>query len=251
MYNKLTQMLHLKIEPVGVFFGNTAAECDLDAAADKRNCVMPFLMAAAKGKMISMNEESCNCAGGAVGCCFGDGFSRINPNIQTLLSQGLGENAPEGTPDMLKEGERFFCDEDIALKWRKSIPYSDRAYPRIVFAPLTRWEEIGKPDLVLVFANPDQISALVTMLSFHNGKALNAIAPFGAACQSILHAAQQMDQEEPFAIMGLFDVSQRTSAWENYLSLTMPYQMWEQFSVDLDKSCLTSHSWRKIEARLN
>ncbi|MCB6203789.1 DUF169 domain-containing protein [Extibacter muris] len=250
MYTKLTEMLHLQFEPIGIFFGNTTAKCDLDAAADKRNCVVPLLMASAKGKVISMDEESCNCPGGATGCCFGDGFSRLNPNIHIMLSQGAGENAPEGTPIMLKEGERFFCNEDIAMKWRKNMPFSDKAYPRIVFAPLSRWDEIGKPDLVFLLANPDQISALVTMLGFHNGKSLNTLAPYGAACHSILYAAEQMEKEEPYAIMGLFDISQRNAALENCLSLTMPYQLWEPLSVDLDKSCLTSHSWRKIEARL-
>ncbi len=74
---------------------------------------------------------------------------------------------------MLKEGERFFCDAETALKWRNNMPFSDKAYPRIVFAPLSRWSEVGTPDLVYVFANADQISALVTMQGFHNGKAVN------------------------------------------------------------------------------
>lgn len=250
MNKKLIEMLHLDLEPVGIYFGNTLAECNLEASAEKRNCVIPFLIASAKGKIVSMDEESCNCAGGATGCCFGDGFTRRNPNIHKMLSQGLGEHAPKEAPPMVKEGERFFCDEDIAMKWRENMPYSDRAYPRIVFAPLSRWSETGKPDLVFLFANPDQISALVTMLGFHNGKALNTIAPFGAACHSILYAAEQMEKEEPYAVMGLFDISQRNAALKNYLSMTLPYKLWDKITEDLDKNCLTTHSWKKIEKRL-
>jgi hypothetical protein len=59
-----------------------------------------------------------------------------------------------------------------------------------------------------------------------------------------------MDREAPMAIMGLFDISQRRSNLENYLSLTMPYSRWAELSEDLDKSCLTTHSWRAIEKRL-
>ena len=80
------------------------------------------------------------------------------------------------------------------------MPFSQKGYPRIVFAPLSRWTEVGTPDLVLVFANADQISALVTMQGFHNGKALNTLAPFGAACHAILYAAEQLDREEPCVI---------------------------------------------------
>lgn len=250
MNKKLIEMLHLELEPVGIFLGNTTADSELKASAEKRNCVVPFIMAAAKGKVTSMDEAGCTCPGGAVGACFGDGFTRLNPNIHVMLSQGMGDKAPEGAPPMVKEGERFFCNEDVAMKWRNNMPYSEKAYPRIVFAPANRWEEIGKPDLVFVFANPDQLSALVTMQGFHNGKVLNTIAPYGAACHSILFAAEQMEKEEPCAILGLFDISQRSNALKNYLSITMPYQMWESMIKDLDKSCLTTHSWKKIEQRL-
>lgn len=247
---RLKDKLHLEIEPIGIFFGEMSAKCDLEASPERRNCVIPFLMAAGKGKVVSMNEESCTCAGGATGCCFGDGFTRINPNIQKLLSQGFGSHAPVGVPEEMKTGERFFCSEELALQWRNALPYSNKGYPRIVFAPLSKWNEIGTPDLVFIFANPDQISALVTMLGFRNGRSLNTIAPWGASCHSILYAAEQMEKDDPLAIMGLFDVSQRSKAIANYLSLTMPYQLWENLHYDLDKSCLTTHAWEKIEQRL-
>lgn len=250
MDRTLVEMLHLELEPVGIFFGNTSAKSDLDASPEKRNCVIPFVLAAAKGKITSMNEAGCTCPGGATGACFGDGFTRLNPNIHKMLSQGLGDRSPEGVPPMVKEGERFFCDENIAMKWRQNMPFSEKAYPRIVFAPLSRWEELGTPDLVFVFANPDQISALVILLGSHNGKALNTLAPFGAACHSIVYAAEQMDKEDPCAIMGLFDISQRSTAIKDYLSMTIPYKLWENMTKDLDKSCLTTHSWRRIEERL-
>lgn len=250
MQKKLVEMLHLELEPVGIYFGNTTAKSDLEASPDKRNCVIPFVMAAAKGKIASMDEAGCTCPGGAVGACFGDGFTRLNPRIHMMLSQGLGDKAPEGAPPMVKEGERFFCDGEVAMKWRMAMPFSEKAYPRIVFAPLSRWGEIGTPDLVYMFANPDQISALVTMQGFYNGKRINTIAPFGAACHSIVYAAEQMEKEEPFAVMGLFDISQRSAALKNYLSMTLPYRMWESMTKDLDKSCLTTHSWKNIEKRL-
>ena len=250
MQNKLVQMLHLDREPVGIFFANDTAKCDVDASPEKRNCVMPLLMAASEGKTLSMDEKSCNCAGGAVGCCFGDGFARLNPEIQKLLSQGYGDNAPPAMPAFMKEGERFFCTEEIALKWRASLPYSERAYPRIVFAPMSRWNEVGVPDLVFVFTKPDSLSAKVSMLCSHNGRFDNTIAPYGSACQSILFAAKQLDEQQPKAVMGLFDISQRYVPLAKDLSLTMPYCLWEGLAQDLDKSCLTTHSWRAIEKRI-
>ena len=247
---KLTELLHLKTEPVGIFLGNTEMVCDFDASPEKRNCVVPLLMAAAKGKTISLDEESCNCPGGAVGCCFGDGFSRRNPNIHKMLSQGFGDHAPAQMPEHMKYGERFFCTEELAMKWRNSMPFSEKGYPRVVFAPMSRWPEAVHPDVVFVFANPDQISVLVTMLGSHNGEALNTLAPFGAACHSIVYAVEQISKDRPMAIMGLFDISQRREALANSLSMTMPYALWAELAEDLDKSCLTTHAWKEIEKRL-
>lgn len=113
--NKLIQLLHLDLEPIGIYFGNTQADCDLAASPDRRNCVVTFLLTAARGKVVCMDEESCNCPGGATGCCFGDGFTRRNPNIHKMLSQGFGEMAPPNMPPHMKDGERFFCSEELAL----------------------------------------------------------------------------------------------------------------------------------------
>ena len=79
---------------------------------------------------------------------------------------------------------------------------------------------------------------------------LNTIAPFGAACHSIVYAAEQAEQAEPKAVMGLFDISQRSAALKDLLSLTLPYQMWQRLSEDSDRNCLTTHSWKAIEPRL-
>ena len=76
---------------------------------------------------------------------------------------------------------------------------------------------------------------------------VNTLAPFGAACHSIVYAAEQMDKEAPCAIMGLFDISQRTVALKDYLSITLTYPLWENMNRDLDISCLTTHSWKNIE----
>ena len=250
MNTELIQKLHLEIEPVGIFFGNTDAECDLIPDPSHKNCLVPLLMSAAKGKVIALDENNCNCPGGAVGCCFGDGFTRLNPDISKLLSQGYGDDLPAGRPEFMRDGERFYVCEELAEKWRHDFPYSDKAYPRTVFAPVSRWKDIGTPDIVYIFADPDQISALVILLGSHTGRAVNTIAPFGSACQSIAYAQKETDSNDPMAVMGLFDISQRYDALAGYLSMTLPYCLWENINYDLDKSCLTTHAWKIIEKRM-
>ena len=58
-----------------------------------------------------------------------------------------------------------------------------------------------------------------------------------------------MDEQEPKAVLGLFDISWRCALLAQYLFLTMHYCLWEGLAQDLDKSCLTPHSWRAVEKR--
>lgn len=66
MNTQLVNMLHLTWEPVGVFLGNTTAACEFTPSPNKRNCVLPLLMSASRGKIIGMDEAGCTCPGGAV-----------------------------------------------------------------------------------------------------------------------------------------------------------------------------------------
>lgn len=56
-YN-LEQILVRK--PIGIYFANATAVCDVDADLKARNCVIPLLMKVSEGQIISMDEKSCN-----------------------------------------------------------------------------------------------------------------------------------------------------------------------------------------------
>ncbi|MFC2663079.1 MAG: hypothetical protein ACFNYI_08045 [Eubacterium sp.] len=58
-----------------------------------------------------------------------------------------------------------------------------------------------------------------------------------------------MEKEDKKAVMGLFDISQRNRELSRYLTLTMPYPLWETMVKDPEKSCLTTEAWKKIEKR--
>lgn len=63
MDSDIVEMLHLELEPVGIFFGNMSACCDVAASPEKRNCAVPFLLSAARGHISCLDESSCTCAG--------------------------------------------------------------------------------------------------------------------------------------------------------------------------------------------
>lgn len=53
------------------------------------------------------------------------------------------------------------------------------------------------PELVCLFVNPDQLSALVCMAGFRSGDRLETIAPFGAACHSLMYSLDQAKKDNP------------------------------------------------------
>ena len=251
MNDKLVEMLHLELEPVGIFLGNADAECDTLAQPGKRNCVVPFLLSAARGKVVGIDEEGCTCPGGTVGCCFGDGFTRKNPNIHKMLSQGLGDTAPPQAPIHLKEGERFFCDEETALKWRNSVPFSDAGYPRVVFAPQSRWSEIGEPDLVLVFANPDQLSALIVLHGYDKAEYDRVIATTASGCASMVRIPlNELKSDKPRAVITATDLAARKFVNEGEVAFAVTGPEFEKMLSVTEECFFHSPVWKPVRNRL-
>jgi hypothetical protein len=87
------------------------------------------------------------------------------------------------------------------------------------------------------------------MSGFNNGLVTNVIAPFGAACHSVLFAYQEMGKENPKAVLGFFDIAQRHHIPKDMLTFTLPYKMFKGIEENISESCLTTHSWEQIKDR--
>ena len=120
----------------------------------------------------------------------------------------------------------------------------------MVFQPFSETKPDENPSLVCIFANPDQLSCLVIMAGFHQGGIPSVAAPFGAACQSIAFAYQESRKENPQAIIGFFDISQRTYLAKELLSFTVPFAMYQEMENNVSESCLTTDAWEKLTSRL-
>lgn len=252
MNSKLVEKLKFKMEPVAVFFTDEKPEGATQAKEGSRVCVASMLVAASKGKVVVFDEKTYGCAGGGVGLCFGDTYAKMNQPIECLLSTGDEALRETGktSPRSYGKGERFFETPELADKWRRSLPFTETPEKYVVFKPLGKAGE-EKPDLICIFANPDQLSALVTMSGFYRGDIVNALAPFGAACHSILYAYQEIKKEKPKGVLGFFDISQRKSISKELLSYTVPYGLYMELERQIDESCLGTEVWEEIESRFD
>ena len=253
MYSKLSEELKFSFEPVAIFFTDENPADALQFEEGKRGCVASMLAASAsQGKTFVFDEKTYGCPGGGVGLCFGNAFAEKNHPTEYLLSTGgkifanlQGANIPKG----LERGERYFASPELALKWKEAMPYAKTSKQYVVFKPLSKVGESCPPDLICIFANPDQLSALVTMVGFYNGLGLNVIAPFGAACQSILFAYQEIGKENPKSILGFFDIAQRNRIPKDILTFTVTYNVFSDIEKSIPESCLITHAWEQIKDR--
>ena len=251
MYSKLAEKLRFSLEPVAIYFTDERPEAALQFEEGKRGCVAAMLVASAKGETAVFDDRTYGCSGGGVGLCFGDTFTKDNSPTEYRLSTGDAALAAAGKEQTasLGRGERFFATAELASKWRRGFPYAETAKKYVVFKPLGAADGAAPPDLICLFANPDQLSALIIMSGFNSGEALCAVAPFGAACHSIAYAYQESKKECPRGIIGFTDISQRHRIPKEILSYTVPYAMYLDIESGIDESCLTTGAWEKIEGR--
>ncbi len=249
MSNTLAEMLFMEYEPVGVFYLDEKPSGAFEFPEGKRNCVVSMILMAAKGQPVVTWDENCMCAGGAVGLGFGNAFERRGHPTRYLLSTGAADMPPEDPrmlPPHMVGGERFFRCPEIVDRWKEQIPYGDDRDKYALFAPQSTWPDDRSPDVVILLLNPDQISAVVSMGSFRSGEALQVIAPFSAACQSILRVRSMVEDPEAPMVMGMFDVAQRHQLPANVLSMTMTYERFAELTEDAPISCLSSRSWQEL-----
>lgn len=249
MLSRLVDKLDFDLEPVAISFTDNKPEGALQFEEGKRGCVGSMMVAAAKGATVVFDEKTYGCPGGGVGLCFGDTFAKRNHPIESLLSTGDEALAARGETFVrsMGRGERFFANPDLVAKWRSNFPFNEFHQTYVLFTPLSKAQD--EPDLVCIFANPDQLSVLVTHAGFSRGEAINVLAPFGAACHSIAYAYREITAEQPKAIMGFFDISQRHAIPKDLLTLTLPWQLFKEMDDTVDESCLTTEAWEHIAER--
>jgi len=248
----LVKKLDFKLEPVAIYFTDIKPENAFQAEPGKRVCAASMLVAAAsKGVVSVFDEDTYGCPGGGVGLCFGNAFEKNNHPTDALLSRGdeVLHARGETFTRSLGKGERFFDTPELVRKWTSSVPYIETPQRYVVFKPLHLVDEAEKPALIHFFANPDQLSVLVISAGYYRGKALNVIAPFASACQSVLLAYQEIGKAEPNAVMGYFDISQRCNIPKELLSFVVPFEMFLEMERSADDGCMGTEAWAKIKDR--
>ncbi|MCE1189541.1 MAG: DUF169 domain-containing protein [Ignavibacteria bacterium] len=249
MKSAIAEAIKLQKSPIAVLLSDEKPENCVQFKKNSWGCVANMMLASLKGKVAAFDRETFGCPGGGTALGFGDQYKTWP--IHKLLSTGFGEYVnEEGRTIAAREGEYYFETPELARHWVDSMPMREVPAQYVVFSPLDLLEGNEQITQIVFFVNPDQLSALTVLANYSTGRYDNVIAPFCAACQSILFGYQQDETEQSKAVIGFFDITTRRHVDRETLSFTMPYKLYQAMESNVEKSFLKkNHYWQELLAR--
>lgn len=243
MKSRIADALKIKNEPVAVLFSNEKPSQALEGKAGVRSCLIPMLLAAAKGKTAAFSRSTTGCGGGTVGLGFGNAYTHFPGGFNYFLSVGRGAGYPEG--------EAYKKTPELVDNFVECLPITDIPYEYVIFKPLSQLDsEKEMPEVIIFYVNVDQVAALTVLANYDRQGIENVMAPFCAGCHSVcLLPVQESKQEQPRAVIGLFDITVRPMVDPNMLSFAIPYKRFLEMEDNVQGSFLEKHQWLKVADR--
>ena len=231
--------LRLRTFPLGLHYTPSPPGDAVSPREPGQGCIMPLIFAAAKGKTAAFGPRSSGWPCSAFYLGFTDW---IFPGIEQFLSCG---------PFPGRECERFVRTPQQVSDYLKSLRFSAPNQCVAVFKPLELFTPQEPPQVVIFFANPDQLSGLVFLLHFNAPEARDLVETrFASACAAaatlpLAHARTGARK----AVWGMHDISARARLPRDLMTLAMPYFLLEELHALAPESFLATSHWRTIAQR--
>lgn len=236
----LSDMLALRHMPVGCMFADEKPEGAMSFRKKGSGCIAPMIFSAAKGKTIAFDADST----GYPCSAFYLGYREwIFPGIENFLSDGPVEG---------RECERFVRTPALAREFVASMKAEKMRKGAVIFKPLESFGAHETPEFVILFADPDQMSALVFLAHAAHPQSLDRIVTgFASACMSLFTYPHRFaEQGAVKAFWGLHDIAVRPSLPKEITSLAMPLEMYREICEGAKESFLATENWQKLLKRI-
>jgi uncharacterized protein (DUF169 family) len=269
MESAIAKAIQLKYQPVALLWSKEKPQDAMQFQEGKWGCVMWLAVHAAKGKTAVADIKTFGCFGGGVGLGFGnqyknfpggeDGFCHFLAD-GNAKREGGKELAEKIKPFMRAEaydnflhGERYVKTHALVKKFVENLPLTEIPAKYVVFQPLDNVDiKKEKPQTIIFFANPDQLSALVVLANYGRGDNENATIPYAAGCQTIgIYPYREAKSKKPRAVVGLTDLSARVYIRKqlgdtNLMTFAAPFALFEEMEQNVPGSFLERHTWQSL-----
>ena len=227
---KIRDARGIEREAVGVKYTDESSTAKL---AKGQYAVCNGILEAAGGKVIMLSEETCACPGG-----------KSHIGLTEIRKVPL---------KMLVEGEKLWCDVKTATRSR--IESQKIASPPLGIASKVYLYPVGKdifvPDLIIFLANAEQVSRLITLAQFWDGRT-PSFEMRGSLCWSTITYP---------IVSGNFNITagdisaRRMAGWdENIMIASVPVERIQGIADAIDKSTAgtakTSPQFEEITKRI-
>ena len=268
MQSQIAETLQLKHSPVAILWSDEKPDGAMQFAPGRWGCVMAaFAAVASQGKAAAFDRETYGCWGGGVGLGLGNAYEKFPGGVDCFcgfLSSGnavspKGQAVAEACAGWLKgqlreeflHGEGYFKGPEQVAKWLAESPITDIAAKYVVFKPLAQVADGEQPKVIVMLANPDQMSAMVVLAGYARGGANNTIIPYAAGCQTIgIFAYGEAASDQPRAVVGLTDLSARKvlrRLGKDLLTVALPYRLFQEMEANVPGSFLQKHTWKSLQ----
>jgi len=269
MKSRIAEAIKLKYQPVALLWSVEKPADAMQFAEGKWGCVMWLAVHAAKGRAAVADRKTFGCFGGGVGLGFGNQYKNFpggEEGFCYFLSSGSArrpggpDTAAKVKPFMTREshdnflnGERYVQNPQLVEKFIRDLPLTDIPKPFVVFQPLSDVDQDGeKPQTVIFFVNPDQLSALTVLANYGREGNENVIIPYAAGCQAIgIYPYREAGLKNPRAVVGLTDLSARVyvrkQLGESHLmTFSVPFNLYDEMEQNVPGSFLERHTWQSL-----
>lgn len=235
----LSGMLALRYMPVGCMFADEKPEGAMSFRKKGSGCIAPMIFSAAKGKTVAFDADST----GYPCSAFYLGYREwIFPGIENFLSDGPVEG---------RECERFVRTPALAKEFVASMNTGGMRKGAVIFKPLESFGTHETPEIVILFADPDRMSALVFLAHAAHPQSLDRVVTgFASACMSFFtYPLRFAEQGAMKAFWGMHDIAVRPSLPKEITSLAMPFAMYREICEGAEESFLIGENWKKLLKR--
>jgi uncharacterized protein (DUF169 family) len=270
MESKIADAIFLKYQPVALTWSDEKPEEVVQFQQGKWGCIMWLAASAAKGKAAACDRKTFGCFGGGVGMGFGDQYVNFPGGKDCFchfLSCGNeqskhGRQAAEKVKPFLRKesydnfvsGERYIKTPERVHQFIENLPITDIPAEHVIFKPLVDIDpQQETPRVIVFFADPDQLSAMVVLANYDREDNNNVIIPYAAGCQTVgIYPYQEAQAERPRAVVGLTDLSARVyirkQLGDNLMTFAVPLAMFEEMESHVAGSFLDRPTWQGLLA---
>jgi len=236
---QIREKMGLAYSPVGMFYSDQKPANAIGFKSKGNGCIVPLIFSSAKGKTVAFDKETTGWDCSAFYLGYKDW---IFDGIECFLSD---------VPVNGRECERFVKTPGQAKAFITSLKPKILNHRVTVFKPLENFDLDETPEIVIFFANPDQLSGLVNLLHFNSPEKEDLVVTrFMSGCGSVVTLPMKYKTEGAVkAVWGMHDISARLRIPADLMTLTMPYDLLVDIYNDLDKTFITTENWRRIKER--